>query len=173
MANFSVSAEVYINLYEVLKHTSTVEREFWLLPTLTSGSMQSVNCTDLVRYGTAALLSYKYCYYSISFFYECLFKTSRLFKTSPSPIKFNENTLINQSFIFPETCMSEGPELLPFSSDESKPVAEAVAPERKQAEHAPVVCPNCAHGQLHPMQPIPCNPPSMFRSKPDMKKILF
>lgn len=61
--------------------------------------------------------------------------------------------LINLLFISPETCMSEGPDLLLFSRLESKPVEEALSPERNQAEHVPEVCPNCTHGQQHPIQP--------------------
>lgn len=58
------------------------------------------------------------------FFYECNF--SCLFKCSPDPIKFNQNTLINLLFLSPETCMSFcwGPELLALSSNESRPVEE-------------------------------------------------
>lgn len=46
-------------------------------------------------------------------------KFSCLFKSSLNPTKFSENTLINLLFIFPETFMGEGAELLPLSRTES------------------------------------------------------
>lgn len=54
---------------------------------------------------------------------------SCLFKSSLNPTKFNENTLLNLLFIFPETFMTEEPEFLPLSRLESECVEEALARE--------------------------------------------